>query len=718
CSLDQAKVIVSCRPFYNAEDMKKKLRKKKGVSSAVLDQYREMIKGYYEVDRVLTQCEKHGLKLSTIMNIWAGLDPADPSSSSTDDGAVELVEISKSTIQNDHQEAFKNYIHQQPSSIPPGITLKSYQLLGINWLNLLYSKRISCILADEMGLGKTAQVVCFLAHLKSKNNPGPHLVIVPSSTLENWKREFATFSPNLLVRSYYGSQTERAELRYELKSTSDLDVVITTYNIATGAADDRKFLDKMRFETCIYDEGHQLKNSESKRYKDLMRQKVGWRLLLTGTPLQNNLQELVSLLSFILPEIFQHAKDDLRTIFKVPSEAQANLLAQTRIMRAKKMMKPFVLRRKKQQVLKDLPKKIEQVVYCPMEQRQAEIYNEVMKRSKKHWMAMRDGLEPDGDDDLKEMENGLLGKNLKKKKKTGLKKSVLMTTCNVLMELRKAAIHPMLFRNLYDDQTIEKMSKACLNELAFCDRDAGLILEDMEVMTDFELHRFTSQYKHLKQFSLSEDECMLSGKVKVLEKLLKEIKDRGSRVLIFSQFTQVLSILERVMERFFVKFLILTGSTQVGERQGLVDQFTQDLSITAFLLSTKAGGLGLNLMAADTVIIFDQDFNPQNDRQAEDRAYRLGQKRDVRVIKLISEKTIEEDIFKLACTKIAIDRSISSTNQLEEKEVLKTSLKANTQLNKESEIEIVKENGNVDENEIVVQKKLIDSLRKRFLEGE
>lgn len=142
-------------------------------------------------------------------------------------------------------------------------------------------------------MGKTAQVVAFLSHLKLLGRPGPHLVIVPASTLDNWLREFGTFSSNLSVRVYYGNQIERADLRYELKVLEDLDVVLTTYNVATGAPDDRKFLDRMRFDACVYDEGHQLKNSESKKYKDLMRMNVGWRLLLTGTPLQNNLQELV-----------------------------------------------------------------------------------------------------------------------------------------------------------------------------------------------------------------------------------------------------------------------------------------------------------------------------------------------------------------------------------------------------------------------------------------
>lgn len=144
-----------------------------------------------------------------------------------------------------------------------------------------------------MAAGQTAQVIAFLAHLKSQKAPGPHLIIVPSSTLDNWMREFSVFAPSLAVHAYYGSQAERAELRYDLRAMEELDVVVTTYNIATSSVDDRKFVDKMGFRTATYDEGHQLKNSESKKYKDLMRTQIPWRLLLTGTPLQNNLQELV-----------------------------------------------------------------------------------------------------------------------------------------------------------------------------------------------------------------------------------------------------------------------------------------------------------------------------------------------------------------------------------------------------------------------------------------
>ncbi|CAH7666480.1 SNF2 family N-terminal domain-domain-containing protein [Phakopsora pachyrhizi] len=670
CTIEQAEIIAKLRPFSNPEDLRNKLRKKKGISSNILGQYQEIMKGYMEVDRVLTRCEKHGDELSKIMTVWAGKDSASTNDEEESEGAIDLTDSSRTFSKNLQHPAFKSYIFQQPPSTPEGIQLKPYQMIGVNWLNLLYSKNLSCILADEMGLGKTAQVICFLSHLKhthfsKSSNPPQHLIIVPASTLDNWIREFQNFSSNLSVRAYYGNQVERAELRYELKSIEELDVVITTYGVATGSIEDRKFLEKMRFDSCVYDEGHQLKNSESKRYKDLMRMKVAWRLLLTGTPLQNNLQELVSLLSFILPKIFQNAKEDLRTIFKVKADSQANMLAQSRVTRAKKMMTPFVLRRKKAQVLKDLPKKIEKIVHCEMEDEQGKIYKEILRKSKKYIMAMEEGridlTMDDDDDEVSEKPNGLLGPL--KDQQNHPSNKVSMTTNNVVMDLRKAANHPMLFRKLYDDRLIGKMSKDCLKELEFYDRDAGLILEDMDVMTDFELHVFASRYKHLQQYALKDQEWMKAGKIKLLKEILKDCESKGSRVLIFSQFTQMLSILEVVMKTLGYDYLILTGSTSVDERQPLVDRFTKDESISVFLLSTRAGGLGLNLMAADTVIIFDQDFNPHNDRQAEDRAYRLGQKRDVKVIKFITKDTIEEDILQLASHKITLDDTVSSESK-------------------------------------------------------
>lgn len=179
-------------------------------------------------------------------------------------------------------------------------------------------------------------------------------------------------------------------------------------------------------------------------------------------------------------------------------------------------------------------------------------------------------------------------------------------------------------------------------------------------MTDFELHRFVLPYKHLQKHALKKDEWMEAGKVQKLASMLPEMKARGDRILIFSQFVQVLDILAYVLKTMDMKYLTLTGQTNVNDRQGLVDEFTNDDSITCFLLSTRAGGLGLNLMAANVVIIMDMDFNPHNDKQAQDRAYRLGQKRPVTIYKFVTKGTIEEDMLALADTKLALDQQVSA----------------------------------------------------------
>ncbi|KAH8920709.1 hypothetical protein BT69DRAFT_1222449 [Atractiella rhizophila] len=645
------------RPFESVSELETRLRKTKGIPNSLVDNFRLINSSYRETDRLLETCEKEGEELSRIMAVWTR-NSRHSEAGHKEDG-LDLTEISN-VCQGEGE--FKGFLESQPKDLAEGFVLKNYQMLGLNWLNLLYSRRTSCILADEMGntslgLGKTAQVIALLTHLKAIKEPGPHLIIVPSSTLDNWLREFSRFSPSLNVHSYYGTQAERASQRSELKRATDLDVVVTTYNIATGHTDDRKFLGKkMGFQVCIYDEGHMLKNNESKKYKELMQIRVSWRLLLTGTPLQNNLQELVSLLSFIMPHIFdKDAAESLRAIFKVPPEAQVNF-SRERITRAKKMMTPFVLRRKKFQVLKDLPQKLERIEYCELTDMQRQVYRETMLRSKKTLLGAADINKLAGEESSEEVKKNT------KTTKTG-RKTTNNSSANVLMELRKAANHPMLFRKLYSDAKVREISKSCLMEPDFMDSELEHIVEELELYTDYELHRICATRHSLQKYKLPNEPWMQGGKIDVLRQLIPELKEKGDRILLFSQFTSVLDILEAVLDTMQIRYLKLTGQTTVSDRQGLVDTFTEDKDITVFLLSTRAGGLGLNLMAANTVIIHDQDFNPHNDRQAEDRAFRLGQTRDVTVIRLISRGTIEEDIYKIAQSKLKLDESVSSASK-------------------------------------------------------
>ncbi|KZT72068.1 hypothetical protein DAEQUDRAFT_664622 [Daedalea quercina L-15889] len=674
CTIEQAKKIIELRPFSSVDDLKTKLgqgRKKSGpagISPRMFEDCQTIFEGYGRVDNILQDCEQIGAELKAEISRWTsggsvkagrvGASSSRSSSISADgEGALAL------TAQTIAHRKPSYYLTSQPSLISEGVQLKEYQLVGVNWLNLLYRKKLSCILADEMGLGKTIQVISFMAHLKEQGRKGPHLIVVPSSTLENWCREFQRFAPDIRVSTYYGAKDERPALRQDLldtmagKTDDGWEVLITTYNLAQGDEKDRKFFRRVSWDACVFDEGHVLKNFQSLRYQTLLRYESRWRLLLTGTPLQNNLQELVSLMNFILPQQFADDLDSLRAVFKTKGDSKITLLAQERVSRAKKMLTPFVLRRRKDQVLQDLPKKTERIEWCEMTPLQRTLYNDALRRSRKTIY------------DLQETKTRA---NARTKDKMYLENSA-----NVLMDLRKAASHPMLFRRRFTDSTLTSITKLLLREPDFKKRGAlfKLVKEDMEIMTDAELQLFVATYKSTQKY-LQPDDCYLqAGKVKVLMSLLNQYQAEQRRILIFSQFTQILDILEKVLEHQGIKYLVLTGSTPVDVRQTLVDEFTEDESISVFLLSTKAGGMGINLTAASVVIMFDQDFNPHNDRQAQDRAYRIGQKRDVDVVKLITKGSIEEDMLALGQTKLALDEAVAGEEGEEKVEQeMKTSL--------------------------------------------
>ncbi|KAI9784751.1 MAG: hypothetical protein M1839_001481 [Geoglossum umbratile] len=699
-----ASVILSQKPFTTLEDVRQvssdmptitkagKRKAKKAIGDKIVDICLEMWTGYEAVDALVSQCEALGKPLTEAMERW-GIDvfgaakdgelellsfndpqdtkvdsfsvrdsgigtPSDSTLASGEggDGDIKVLSVSRTGKSN------KDIFVKQPSIMSKDVVLKDYQLVGLNWLVLLFEHKLSCILADEMGLGKTCQVISFLSHLlELKGVSGPHLVVVPSSTLENWLREFRRFSPSLTVEPYYGLQKERAEQRDSIeRNRAHINVIVTTYQTASGNQIDSKFLRSQKPVVCVYDEGHYLKNSNSSRYTSLMKIPATFRVLLTGTPLQNNLQELVSLLSFILPSVFKERKEDLTYIFKhkakTTDDSHDALLSAQRIARAKSMLTPFVLRRKKHQVLKDLPAKTCCVVYCDPTARQWQIYRDELLKAREAMEARAAGQKPSKEQN------------------------------NVMMQLRKAAIHPLLFRCLFDNDKIRKMSKACLKEPEWSDRDADLVYEDMEYMSDFELYKFCTDYPAtMSKYNLQNAEWMDSGKVQKLCELLLAYKANGDRVLVFSQFTLVLNILEKVLDTLAMQYFRLDGSTKVQERQDMIDQFYEEKDITVFLLSTKAGGSGINLACANKVIIFDLSFNPQEDLQAENRAHRVGQEREVEVVRLVMRGTIEEQIFALGETKLALDSRVAG-EMVDEKEAKEAELR-----NEEMVVKIVLE---------------------------
>ncbi|KAI9045578.1 DEAD/DEAH box helicase [Aspergillus affinis] len=673
---DIAEHIISHRPFASLDEVRvvpaptaNQAAKPKGsrgrktpkpIGDKIVDKCLDMWVGYDAVDSLVARCEALGKPIATEMKKWGvdifGKRDGELELVSIDPGASHDSGIGTPASQRSEEDSDgpasgsrKTRFISQPGIMCEDLKMKDYQIVGINWLSLLFEKELSCILADDMGLGKTCQVIAFLAHLFEKGIKGPHLIVVPSSTIENWLREFQKFCPTLQVMPYYAGQAERAAIRETIEDNRDeINVIITTYTIAKGKVD-AHFLRHMDFSVCVYDEGHMLKSSTSVLYEKLIRIPARFRLLLTGTPLQNNLQELASLLGFILPKVFHERKEELQYIFankaKTVDDSHSALLSAQRIERAKSMLKPFVLRRKKHQVI-DLPAKVSHVEYCELNASQKEIYEHEQEEVRQLLADRAAG------------------------KKTGNR------SANILMKLRQAAIHSLLYRRHYNDTTLSKMSKACLKEEQWSMSNPDIIFDELKAYNDFECHTMCVTYpKSLGKFVLKNDEWMDSGKVDKLCELLARFKEKGDRTLVFSQFTMVMDILEHVLEHQQIEFVRIDGRTNVEDRQSIIDAFHERTEIPVFLLSTKAGGAGINLACANKVIIFDSSFNPQEDVQAENRAHRVGQTQEVEVIRLVTKDTIEEQIYSLGQTKLALDQAVAGEDGAESKKTEEAGMK-------------------------------------------
>ncbi|TAQ83680.1 hypothetical protein B7494_g7990 [Chlorociboria aeruginascens] len=661
-----SEIMVAARPFRNMDAARSvsnatvlksgKKSTKAPMGDRIVDTAIEMFRGYEAVDTLVAKCEAIGKPLAEEMSTW-GFDVFGAAKG----GELEVVSLedteslrdsaigSPSSNGNGDDEVKvtaprrKQNVKflKKPDLMAEDIMLKDYQIVGLNWLALMWRHKMSCILADEMGLGKTCQVISFLSHLAEIGVNGPHLVICPGSTLENWLREFQRFAPQLVVEPYYGAAKDRAEMADKvLENRNSIDVIVSTYDMARKPQDN-KFMRKLRPTVCVYDEGHYLKNANSQRYQGLVKIPAQMKLLLTGTPLQNNLQELAALLGFMLPEVFNDLQEDLNFIFKAKATtSDANhtaLLSAQRIARARSMLTPFVLRRKKAQVLKHLPAKTCRVEYCSLHPDQKQIYDGHLEQARE-----RARLRIEGGKIPKSDEN------------------------NPLMQLRKAAIHPLLFRRHFTNAKIEKMTDIlrAKEKVHFPpEQKREHVVNEMRAGSDFFLHRWCVDFPCIASFDIPDLSWLNSGKVDALVKLVEEYEENGDRVLIFSQFSLVLDILEPVLSHSLIQFTRIDGSTKIDERQSIIDTFRDDESITAFLLTTKAGGTGINLMYANKVIIFDGSFNPQDDRQAENRAHRVGQTRPVEVVRLVTRNTVEEQIWALGNSKLELDGRVAGDDE-------------------------------------------------------
>ncbi|XP_059154555.1 SWI/SNF-related matrix-associated actin-dependent regulator of chromatin subfamily A containing DEAD/H box 1A-like isoform X2 [Physella acuta] len=619
CSKKKAEVIISLRPFKTWQKLLEAFNTEKSLSTSLISGCKEIMQVRNTIRRLMMRCESISQQMGQVVS--------------------KLTKHGGSYSEKDDKR-----ITKQPDLLPKELELQPYQLIGLSWLRIMHEQQLNGILADEMGLGKTIQAIAFLAHLMEEGEEGPHVIIVPSSTIENWLRELQRWCPTLKVVVYYGSQEERRAVRHSIFfQGEEFNVLLTTYNMATGGVEDRVLFKKFEFHYAVFDEGHMLKNMSSLRFQNLMKIAAERRLLLTGTPLQNNLLELMSLLCFVMPEIFQGKTDHLKKVFAMISRSedkQKSRFEKDRIAQAKRIMKPFVLRRLKRDVLQQLPKKTERIEKCCMIPAQQDLYDRLVT---KYSQELKD------DEDTSTI--GGVG---------------------IFMQFRKAANHPLLLRNLYTDDQLKKMAKDIAREPSHKERGAlpHLIEEDMSVLNDFELLNLCKQYKkYLGKYCLDQSVILDSGKFRKLDELLPGMKEKGDRVLLFSQFTMMLDIVELYLEERGHKYIRMDGQTPVPDRLQLIDRFNNEPDIFIFLLSTRAGGVGINLAAANTIILHDIDFNPYNDKQAEDRCHRLGQKREVTVVKLLCEDTVDEAMLRCANDKLALEKDLTGpTNDGESEE--------------------------------------------------
>ncbi|TYI36468.1 hypothetical protein ES332_A03G143400v1 [Gossypium tomentosum] len=521
--------------------------------------------------------------------------------------------------------------------------LKPYQLVGVNFLLLLHRKGIGgAILADEMGLGKTIQAITYLTLLKHlKNDPGPHLIVCPASLLENWERELKKWCPSFSVLQYHGAgrASYSKELSYLSKAglPPPFSVLLVCYSLferhSVQQKDDRKILKRWKWSCVLMDEAHALKDKNSYRWKNLMSvaRNAKQRLMLTGTPLQNDLHELWSLLEFMMPDLFATEDVDLKKLLNAEDREL--------IGRMKSILGPFILRRLKSDVMQQLVPKIQRVEYVIMEKHQENAYREAIEEYR---TISRARIAKLSEPDL----NNIIGIIPRRQ------------ISNYFVQFRKIANHPLLVRRIYDDDDVGRFAKR-LHSIGVFECTLDRVVEELKNYSDFSIHQLLLRYGITGgKGTLSDEHVMLSAKCQALAELLPSLKRSGHRVLIFSQWTSMLDILEWTLDVIGVTYRRLDGSTQVTDRQTIVDDFNNDTSIFACLLSTRAGGQGLNLTGADTVVIHDLDFNPQIDRQAEDRCHRIGQTRPVTIYRLVTKGTVDENVYEIAKRKLTLDAAV------------------------------------------------------------
>ena len=460
-------------------------------------------------------------------------------------------------------------------TLPKGVNaeLREYQMKGFSWLWFMYKYGLNGILADDMGLGKTLQALSLIQKAKEEDGSMPVLVVCPTSVVFNWESEIQKFTPELTCLKLSG-----VDRKAIFEKINDYDIVITSYALIRRDIEELK---DIKFRYVILDESQNIKNAMSQTAQSVKMLNADHKLALSGTPIENRLEELWSVFDFLMPGfLFNVAEFNFRYVNPI-MERQDKTVEK----RLKMQIYPFILRRMKRDVAKDLPDKVENIAYCEMTPEQKDFYLDVLDSTKEE-----------------------LFKSIEQ---NGLEKS-RMSIFSALLRLRQICCHPRLY-------------------------DKEMVKGDI-----------------------------LSGKFEYLKGMLDQIISEGHRVLLFSQFVDMLDLIKGWLEREGIPYEYLTGKTK--DRQGAVERFNSSDKIPIFLISLKAGGTGLNLTGADYVIHYDPWWNPAVEDQATDRAYRIGQTKKVFVYRIITKNTVEEKIQKLKSIKrnlvdsvISVDRNITKS---------------------------------------------------------
>lgn len=588
---------------------------------------------------------------------------------------------------------------KQPDLVTGGL-MRTYQLEGLEWLKSLYENGLNGILADEMGLGKTIQTISFLAFLREQGVYGPFLIAAPLSTTSNWVAEFKKWTPDIPVVLYHGSKQEREELRRKkLKNpgSETFPVICTSYEICMN---DRKHLAHFGWKFVIIDEGHRIKNLNCRLIQELQSYQSANRLLITGTPLQNNLTELWSLLHFLMPSVFDKLESfeswfDFSALKEKGGHEQ--ILSQERrtslVSSLHAILKPFLLRRVKADVEHSLPKKREYVLYAPMTTSQKELYQEILQGNSRAYLedkafeAMSGATTPARSSNSRKRKATLSSAEKLPRKST--RSSRASSPGSVGSRLRTSNKNHN-YEEVSDSKYFQDLESGAATEdddndntsneaepdssaqealdraqtLALAKRQIGAKKLQNPVM-QLRLccnspHNFYYPFTAEDESDVDDTLVSESGKMLLLDRLLPELISKGHKVLIFSQFKSQLDLLQTYCEALRAwPVCRIDGSIPQSERQEQILAFNEPASDTnIFLLSTRAGGQGINLASADTVLLFDSDWNPQQDLQAQDRAHRIGQTRPVIVYRFATKGTIESVLLEKADSKRRLEKLV------------------------------------------------------------